>query len=121
MKTERMLIMLPDEPTSSGMIPDSAFTILASDEWLIEMDDDQGLAWYLTNNEIKAPPSPGLWVLECKMEKDEDAPSGIRTKLIRWRLPTHEEIDGILATQVLEKSKSAPPSSTSWTFSKCAF
>ena len=115
-----MLIMLPDEPDETGMMPDCSYTILASDKWLIEMDGIDGLNWYLRDNGIKAPPSPGLWVLECKMEKAKNTTYGIRAKLIRWRLPTHEEIDGILATQVLDK-KAHSPCSASWTFSKCTF
>jgi hypothetical protein len=120
MKIERMLVVVTAEPTIFRTLDVNSCVPLAADEFLVEVNQCMDMTEFLIESRIKAPPSAGLWVIECKVEKVEaDAPEGLRAVLVEWRHPTHEEIDGLLAAQGIngfEKNKITPPNGGGWTF-----
>ncbi len=115
-----MLVVVTEDPTIFGEILTDWCVPLAADESLIEVNQRIDMGQFLVESEIAPPPSAGLFVLECEVEKvKEGAPEGLRATLIKWRHPTHEEIGGLLAAQGLhsqERSRKRAMTNVSWTF-----
>jgi hypothetical protein len=114
-----MLVVITTEPTTFVGLDINSCVPLAADESLAEVNQCTDIREFLVESGIAPPPSAGLWVLECDVEKvEEDAPEGLRATLVKWRHPTHEEIDGILVMQgsdSMERSRKIVASNGCWT------
>lgn len=68
-----------------------------------------GVARMLEENDVKPPPTGGLWVLETQpdpqIQEDEDQECGIRFRWLGWRKPTWEELRGLLGRQALRQAR----------------
>lgn len=87
-----------------------------------ELGEDGTADWF-TASEIRPPKLGGLWVAHIEVSPDPDAPGDYSIDSCAWRVPTIQELQGLLDQQtyrVARHTKDSPVLScynTAWTFS----
>jgi len=104
---------------SSGMAIPLAATPEAR-EVIEAIGEDEAATW-LADQDIDGPHAGGLWVIELKaIAESSEAPQGYAAQFLRWRMPTDEEVRGILARQFARSKKDwatpKPIDAATWTF-----
>lgn len=84
-----------------------------------EIGEDTVAEWF-ANDEVHGPDSGGLWVAEITISNECDGEQAYGIDSCEWRPPTTEEVEGLIARQLMRargvKTPPAVPGSKSWTF-----
>jgi len=88
-----------------------------------EVGEDAVAAWF-ADDEVVSPKAGGLWVAEVEIASDQDIRPELRggygIDACTWRPPTTEELEGLIARQMMRARRTVVvpviPGSKSWVF-----